>query len=244
MHNRNWSIFSGFVIGFGLMILVTAALGTLATYRAEQQSQHFQEAGNKAESSDYALRAQQDAAAWAYGAMWATAIGTVLSAVGVVFIVRTFRQARQTSIRELRAYVGMEKAKVLDILPTGVARAEVRFENFGKTPAFDMVCSWTIGWRPYPFSAETRAERVAKESATESKSAVFPSTGRTLRLSDEDPRAIFAEYWTKGAALVVWGTVWYRDAFDGEQETHFRLFRTHDMLEGVLRYDAAGNSAT
>lgn len=104
--------------------------------RAEPQS------GTELEKRD--LAAQETMSVWAFWLLLVSVIGTVAAVAGTFLLVWTLHETRQTSRRQLRAYLsfGSFKLEVFKsrTVPDG-ARLELTTEikNGGETPAYDCV---------------------------------------------------------------------------------------------------------
>lgn len=163
---------------------------------------------------------------------------------------RIIAQMKDTTLKELRAYVGVSRIR-LDIsderLPTGA----VEVQNFGRTPAYN-VRHWTgICPQSYPLTSP-----LPESSATSFSVAVIHPNVKNVSavtLKKRLPEGILIG--TRLLSIYIYGEVTYEDAFGNERHTKFRFFYggtepTYTYRDspdgptyGAMRPDTEGNDA-
>jgi hypothetical protein len=197
-------------------------------------------------------------------AEWVLGIATVLLWIATVRLVGV---GKRTAVRQLRAYVLVEKAIVFaaaqdgrplvlgsdtghggelaPIQPGYQPMATFHFKNFGQTPAHDVqmfgnvaIVSWPIKPKDLP----------ALDMGVGSREIVGP--GGTRQKHELFAQAITPQEWTgltNGTlALVFFGEVRYLDAFEKKRITQYRYFTGGEMgIRGrELSSHHEGNSYT
>lgn len=153
--------------------------------------------------------------------------------------------ARETSQRQLRAYIDVDQAEITSRDEFGQLAAGVRLKNSGQTPAYDVECWYVIGWRPYPFLPGSFDPRRDREG--ESKATIGGGGGGTTLLLETvkvPPLSTDTDYLAGKLAIVVYGEVSYRDTFGNKQSTGFRMYNINDIGQRRLRKSPEGNHST
>ncbi len=165
-----------------------------------------------------------DAQVWAANAVeqqvapvwWAA----VLSFIGTALIVLTFLANRDTSRRELRAYVMIKSVVCGDIKAGETIFAVVSFINSGPTPALDVVTRSVIfaHSRPYPKSYEKLPE-LSTSSGPLGPNIEGQSRVSMTKLVDQDIIARIARgEWD----VIIHGEIAYRDVFRQRHTSTYR----------------------
>jgi hypothetical protein len=186
------------------------------------------------------LKAQQDMSAWAFGMLWVSGIGLMLSALGVWFIWETLKSTRAALVeaknatkaaeatvrvtedsarRQLRAYL-IATPKGLTLTATGDVSALIQIKNTGQTPAYRIRNQIVF------YKAESIASFVHPEF--ENSLSGGPTLGTNVPLSitvsflganvttEEIARNSRGEL-----AFLVCGRVWYKNVFEEELSIDF-----------------------
>lgn len=172
------------------------------------------------------LCAQWSAVDAARNNVLATWAAVILSFAGTFLIFLTFVEQRKTSRAELRAYIEVKGKRLIINGTTGEAETDLEIINNGQTPALETRWAGNIVVKPidqverdlratnaadiYPHGTPTVTTIHGKTSASGGLSASPP-----LKI-DDVMKAISGEL-----ALIVFGTVWYKDAFEKRRYTNF-----------------------
>ncbi|OYX50442.1 MAG: hypothetical protein B7Y90_03755 [Alphaproteobacteria bacterium 32-64-14] len=191
-----------------------------ATERAETKTSK--------ETSHYELRAQQDAAEWAYSSALIGIVSTLTTLIGIFFVVQNLQAARhanqiniRTSEDQLRAYLLTTKFYVTRLYDKDRVAFQISahciVENTGQTPAFNVRHKTRIAWM-----TDEEAREHSPEIESEGEGVLGPglhfSVGRALgnfqrpllRIQEEQAKRI----WIKGVLN-------YEDAFGARWEHRF-----------------------
>jgi hypothetical protein len=189
----------------------------------------------------------------------------VISCITTVYVLvafLTFKAMRNSSERQLRAYVVAELGSIVNIadpiptpglIPTEARRvfpwgpiARIHIKNTGQTPAFKVEHWGNICFKEFPLTSEL-PPRI--DTGVRSLSIVGPGIINTKNfffgpiLTDEQ----VAQLRNSTGALYVYGEVRYEDAFKRQHRTRYRLF--HNQAGGAvgvstdLTFTAEGNEA-
>lgn len=220
------------------------------------------------------LAAQENTAAWAFWMVCIAAVQAVLSAFGIFFIVQTLRQGRmsiraafsglkqagraaraaeasvrvteETAKRELRAYVGLTSATVMNWKVGEVPIFSIYYTNAGQTPANRAVMR--VFAEPTQGDCDTvKMTRWTHEPGNRSSMMeIFPgspghsNTPMKNPLSQNDFELIRDGVWT----WVIGGYIAYFDIYGKRHITMFRFRIPPNMAEGdsiALHACARGN---
>jgi len=152
--------------------------------------------------------------------------------------------AKDTSKRQLRAYVNVLQGKVF--YPHDPARRTFRIDikNFGQTPAHTLSVVHKCVIREFPLDKSKPLE------VTESEHGYFSVLAPTCIYRQDIAAPVNAEWaetkLMKGtAAIYCYGEIKYRDAFNNDQTTKFRyMCRGEGLANGDVSPCEEGNYAT
>jgi hypothetical protein len=140
-----------------------------------------------------------------------------------------FQGTERTAGQQFRAYVFITEI-VIDIDGVDGPSAIMTIQNWGQTPAYNtsMIMSARTRW-----GQEIRNFLPAKETPTTSKANLGPGqpAKASLPLVDILTQHGLEALRTGELELYVFGTLKYRDAFGGKQETKFRF-----MMGGIHKW--------
>ncbi|WP_172592463.1 hypothetical protein, partial [Nitrosomonas supralitoralis] len=156
---------------------------------------------------------------------------------------RLVQGAEDTAQRQLRAYVSINLDEKMFFDSDGLLNAPFITKNNGVTPANFMLCSLHIGLFRFPLDTELDPPNY---SPTSSNSSLFP--GEQVRQYATLPRELNqteTQVIENGeGAIYVWGEVRYKDVFNKQRSTQFRMYSTGaDFCRGELAYHHEGNVA-
>jgi hypothetical protein len=218
------------------LVVWLALIGGLTWWDSSAQSQHQpQQAKNESgaqKTSDYGSKNSASSfdgfSAWLGGrtesqitatATVFIAIFTVVLGIGTVFLVS---DGRKHSRRQLRAYVLVIQAKIID--PDGPnPTAELMIRNTGQTPAYDVTVSTAANTANVP---PGRTEFDPTPVTPDSSRFVFGPNGtgkKDIPLSTFLNANSMPGLRSGVGVLHVWGTILYVDAFKNDRWTHFRF---------------------
>jgi hypothetical protein len=194
-----------------------------------------------------------------------SAIGAAGAFVAAIFTVTMWistralvKGAEATARHQLRAYVLIVGADVFCAAPDGSvmqppgfigvgskAVAQVKLENTGQTPAYDLMIRADIRIVPWPIVPTSLPAAVHAGGTKESVGSGVP---RSVWPHTEDPltQNDIANFYNGATALVVYGWISYTDIFGERQSTDFRWFAGGPLgLRGTsLSAHDEGNDAT
>jgi hypothetical protein len=162
---------------------------------------------------------------------------------------RIIDQMKETTVRELRAYIGVSKVYLSLEVPT-LPRGIIEVENFGRTPAYKVRQWIRIEINPYPptsvFPEPTHGPA--------SMSVIPPGVKNTSHVPLSKPLPTGVSVGTPALTVYVFGEVTYEDAFRQERKTSYRFiyggpeggksFRNaNGVLLGAMNPDTGGNDA-
>jgi hypothetical protein len=192
-----------------------------------------------AESSKEAQERQEKTAIY----LWMIAL-TVAVASLMLFQLFALLTMIATTRRQLRAYVFVSRAEIVDLELGAVPIVQIDIKNTGQTPAYNVVHVWRCGSFAYPLTEKLRLPRqgepiswahlgpgaIAKCHRTAEKQI---GHGATIELSNR-PMAFF-----------VYGEIIYKDAFNKTRFTRYVFFQDGipRMGPGQLIAHAKGNEA-
>ena len=187
-------------------------------------------------------------------AEWLVAIATlvlVMVTVGLVYYTKRLwgitevlaGDAKTSSEQQLRAYVFARHDSPMFLTKDNTLAVEIAINNFGQTPANEVMTHAFIGILPYPLNAPLDPPDYTKAS----KSPMAPS--QTIKQFPTMPAALdepqLNAVLAKQAAIYVWGEIVYVDIFKIGRRTRFCLYCTgEDIGRGELAYYHDGNDAT
>jgi hypothetical protein len=140
----------------------------------------------------------------------------------------------QTATRQMRAYVGVRKMRLLEQTPERAYGYEVWIQNYGQTPAYQVSCSTNRRVLPYPLPLDYAIQEYADQDQLAGSSPTWislqPGERRRITSSSKDPRLADAEIASfieskdgtlEQTQLYCFGTVAYRDAFGKQHWAHY-----------------------
>ena len=195
-------------------------------------------------------------------------IGLIVVGIwGILVAIGTLNHMRESSERQLRAYVLVDNCSVFNVAkPVQVFRGQVFqhseaeitnlacgpgvrvfIKNTGQTPAYEVCHVGHIAFREHPLKAPLPA---LQQSTAPPASVLGPGVLSSKLLFIPNPLAPqeTAQLRDGTGAIYVYGRISYRDAFKREQWTEYRLF--HNMFSGAvgvstdLTFAEGGNDAT
>jgi hypothetical protein len=167
-----------------------------------------------------------------------TAVATFLLTIVTLGLILGAVDQQKTTRAKLRAYLLPERATVaaagangMAIFPTTQIAvgtqpiAEIRWKNYGPTPAFDVnvagnVCLTRWPLDPTSFPALDREAGSSQSLGPNGTTTKWEIAETPLILSNAD----LLQLQTGHLAFVVFGEVTYRDAFNRKHRTRYRLF--------------------
>ena len=139
---------------------------------------------------------------------------------------KTVRIASDTSIRQLRAYVIVDRVGINGVITNSQPTVTVEFKNSGQTPAYD-VTSWiSIGLSKFPLTYSI-PEEINFPTMKGSKDIIFLVGGKVLLPATmSSPLTIeeIDQLNTGTHAIYFIGKIIYKDAFGIERFTKFKFF--------------------
>jgi hypothetical protein len=189
--------------------------------------------------SEEDLDAQQQMAEWARWMLIATVVMAATTGFGVVFVWQTLaatqqmaKDTRRIGEAQVRAYMNLASGNLKAEGRSVVA--EIVINNFGQTPAKDMV-SWVHTWiADYPLAeALPEPDKQAFFSKTNLSHGV-PLTHlqpHGVDISDASAALILSE----NAAVYVYGVIKYADVFGALHVTRYCLFGQGDVRQKSIR---------
>lgn len=176
------------------------------------------------------LCAQWSAVDAARNAAYATWAAVLLSFAGTFLIFLTFLEQRNTSRRELRAYIAVEGQRLLINTKTGKATADLNITNNGETPAFEMRWGGAIITANLEQAAQKfRALKTGERRPTNRTAITLHGHTSQKAISDDAPALDLKDLKRVEAGelhIIVFGTVWYKDAFERARYTNFCFTQT------------------
>jgi hypothetical protein len=153
----------------------------------------------------------------------------------------TVKVMRDTAKRELRAYVYVDEAKIVDFDNDKKATVRLKLKNSGRTPAYDLAQVAARVTRP--LGDQSPFPTIDGPTEDGSNTIVNPDGIFVVPVKfDYDPLQMVAI--RNGAVnFYVFGTIWYKDAFDRPQQATFRMIY-HVGGGDELGFCAEGNKAT
>jgi len=149
---------------------------------------------------------------------------------------------RSTAKAQLRPYVFLTEAKILELESDGPVRFSVTMKNGGATPAYDFTNQMAIRAR------ETETEDFSLPVIPLSRSTLGPGASDTIQ--NVLPRELWMTYADDildgTLTLFVFGVARYKDSFGDNHVTNYRLTLLAEagVHDGPLDLCAAGNEAT
>ncbi len=151
------------------------------------------------------------------------------------------RQNRELAEHELRAYVHVNSAQVLDVSTPTDRKISVTIKNFGRTPAYNVKFWLGVGVREFPL-----ASVLSDAPADLALSTDILGPGRTSTSIVAVPNLNAweeSQLQIAGAAIYGHGRITYHDIFKREHPSTFRLVcHGNGLAKGRMSADRQGNS--
>jgi hypothetical protein len=172
------------------------------------------------------------------------AIASIAALLQFFALVITVFVLMSTANRQLRAYVFISGAQLDDIGVGQIPYAQLRFKNFGQTPAYKMTQWAMVGIGKFPLEthpttneSEPLPERPLPPQGEISLHPPKYKTPLNAKMLDELSKGMLAIYVT--------GEIRYRDAFKKKRRTRYLLYSGGSIgLSGQLAAYKDGNDAT
>jgi hypothetical protein len=175
--------------------------------------------------------------------MWATIFGVIGAWIGLAILIWQTVMTRQTSERELRAYVLGDSGMIINVanpiplyngqvLPETDARitntaagpgAFIHIKNTGQTPAFKVMHWGYICFREYPLAAALPGPLPLVNNLPTSVLGPAQIATKLLELNPPLSAAQIVDLRNGTGAVYVFGRITYVDAFHKNRFTHYRL---------------------
>jgi hypothetical protein len=154
------------------------------------------------------------------------AIFTVILALATIELKKLGEQQANSSITQLRAYVFLDKDQIAENLRVAVGEVPAgmfRFNNFGLTPANNLLVHINSGVGPWPLPENAKLPLPTQTKGTQ----VAPPGAVTLWPLEPQGRPVPAEDFEEikggNAHFYVWGRATYTDVFGKDRFTNFCL---------------------
>jgi hypothetical protein len=150
----------------------------------------------------------------------------------------------ETAEHQLRAYVFLEKVELETLVSIQYFTTKISVKNFGQTPALKLRWVHVLAFR--------RHDDVRGFEITDTGKNVALGPGATFyKITTTSPPRVTDEQWSAlhdgTGAIYAWGRIDYKDAFDVDRYTIYRMKADRvNMPDGVPRLNACeeGNEAT
>lgn len=180
--------------------------------------QHVQSAA-EVERAEEEAAFKKSESLWEHKSVIANSVIAFFTVVLAAFTILMWRHGKETTKRQLRAYVGVESGQIT-IGPTGrTFEAHVKITNAGQTPggAFVSTAKVELSGSAVPFLFEVEHE------AQPPKSIIHPRSSANLDRSRDFTPADLQAVENRTMCIRFWGRIDYTDAFG---EAHYYIFRT------------------
>ena len=171
----------------------------------------------------------------------------LISAIGTGLLVWTLWETRQTSRRELRAYLSIEPFGVNEA-ENGLSRVPFEMINNGQTPAYDLrLCGdfLIVEGDPKEFNPYTSGRLSDKTADTDHTLGANTKRFSYAYINSETYRPHLDKIARKEAAIIHYGYVNYTDIFKKSHRTSFAFYHWGDELSDVeSKRCRFGNDAT
>lgn len=197
-------------------------------------------------AAEKAAKEARRATTWSVVATFLNGLGLLAVGYALYLTIQANGIARKSAEQQLRAYLTVEPGGINQSV-NNLARAPLLIKNCGQTPANSVMVFSKFGLSEDPVSFDPKSDEKKGITGERNDATFGPGVERWVfpYASNE-----FIEPYMRGIAerklaVVHWGYVAYRDAFDVWRETHFAFYHWGDELsdKGSLRC-RFGNSAT
>ncbi len=228
------------LIGFGLTVL-DASNRTLPRSVGHQDSKHYQYTAEKRSNPSSAVQIDCDpncTASHAVNNRNQSAVSqfinrlfedplTIATIILVLVVVVQVRDARQSSNRQLRAYVLLgTSGDILYSPSTKFAGATFQMHNFGQTPAAHMYYAARMKVLPYPLTQSAFLQFPVDIQVASAKSKIFlgPNGDAAGNVASEEkftPAEMNEIFRAQDFKFYIFGLIKYKDIFGAERTTKF-----------------------
>lgn len=177
--------------------------------------------------------------------LWFTAVAALAASKAATATEKAVTLARETAIRQLRAYVSVESIPGEESsFADGVLTLPFQLVNRGQTPAARVMQWRNSHVKPLPVVEPLRRARPMTRPVV-SKSALGPGADLKMRIEHELPPEQLTAL-QAGHRLYIWGTVYYLDAFKRWRRTRYQMHCGIDAAGTIsaVEIDAKGNETT
>jgi len=152
----------------------------------------------------------------------------------------------ESEIRQSRAYMTIIKSEIRNLGDGLIPQVHIVFKNTGQTPAYD-VRGWDMnGLNEFPpmiyFAIDPVIDTVLSGSTVGRDQEWHVTRFLSARLTRLHFEGLASGKW----AVYAWGTLRYRDAFEIQRRTNFRIYYGGDYglpQSGVMGHMLEGNDA-
>ena len=191
-----------------------------------------------------AADAAADSAWWAAFAGWFGGLSFLGLIATLLLTNQSNRIARETSKRQLRAYVSFQSGAISNVVAGKKVSMTFEFINAGQTPCYITAAATGIAFENLPVNqTPDLAPETRKSLSSEGPGASFSHTIQTAR---ELTAAEFASFQAGTHAFVGSCEVRYADVFDEGHRTLVSVYRTasSSVIANQITVLAIGNDAT
>lgn len=142
---------------------------------------------------------------------------------------RQLAATQESANRQLRPYVGLERARIREIKVGEIPIANLRLRNAGQTPATNVAVTANLAIDYFPPPPHIGGEIIAKNN---SAASILPGRRFRMRLGQGGTALDQKTYdgiASGKAAIYCWGKIEYDDAFKFRHRTDFSLMMTKDQ---------------
>ena len=160
--------------------------------------------------------------------------------------------AKTSADASLQQALNIQRASRAYVLPNGedefsrkgnTIEVTVRFQNYGQTPANNVLIAMKTNSFGMPYSGLFEAQDFNKGSRT----SIGPGgvVTQSVKIPVEDAEKVYEWICSKAGGMFIWGEVVYNDIFGDEQHTFFRRLSTgEDFRSGAMVVCEDGNEST
>lgn len=176
--------------------------------------------------------------------LWMMLLGGAV-AVGAVLQFGAWIALIVTTRRQVRAYVFVAGAEIIDVEIGAVPIVQVEIKNAGQTPAHELRHVWRCGFFEHPLNQKLPLPLPSEPSA---RTHLAPGASvKTHRIAEKQlTGAANTELTNRATALYVYGEILYKDAFNRQRFTRYVFFHAGlpRMGPGQLVAHEKGNEAS
>ncbi len=150
------------------------------------------------------------------------------------------RHSENTAQRQLRAYIGIERVYIENLVVGQIPRGVIDIKNFGQTPAHRYDVFAYLAWYLKPVDESALQIPEARRS-TESSLAPGATGHAYPNLGTEWTAELDAGLKGGMLTLYIFGEIHYRDIFDQKRITSFRVYHDVRCNPGLTHHCDTGN---